>query len=170
MSWALRHKPEAIGLVLQDNGWVGIDEFLQQAAKHGRGFTEEELREVVAQNNKQRFAIDEEQRLIRARQGHSTKVSLQFEERQPPEWLYHGTVAAAIDNIKADGLQKMKRHHVHLSPDQDTATQVGNRRGKAIILQIDSKRMSEDGYAFYLSENGVWLVEEVPSGYIVFPS
>jgi len=169
LSWALRHHPEAIGLELQVNGWVSIEELLAAAEAHQQGFSREELLYVVAHNNKQRFGLDDTQELIRARQGHSTNVKMEFPQKEPPALLYHGTVAKFMEAIRQEGLRKMERHHVHLSPDQATALQVGSRKGKARVLVVDSGQMHADGYVFYLSDNGVWLSEEVPARYIQFP-
>jgi putative RNA 2'-phosphotransferase len=63
----------------------------------------------------------------------------------------------------------MQRHHVHLSPDRETATTVGERRGEPSILVIDAGRMARDGFDFFVSANGVWLTEHVPPEYIDFP-
>ena len=128
--------------------------------------TAEELNQVVAENDKQRFSFDEAGSKIRANQGHSANVDLQLKEVEPPEQLYHGTVAKFVDAILAEGLRKMNRHDVHLSQDVQTATKVGQRRGKPVILVIESAKMAADGYQFRLSANGVWLTDHVPPQYI----
>ena len=166
LSKYLRHEPEALGLTLELGGWVAVEDLLAGAAKVGFAITTEELRQVVAENDKRRFAFDETGTKIRANQGHSTEVYLQLEEVEPPKRLYHGTVARFVDAIRADGLKKMNRHDVHLSKDLATATKVGERRGKPVILVIDSAKMAADGYKFRLSANGVWLTDHVPPRYI----
>jgi putative RNA 2'-phosphotransferase len=128
----------------------------------------EELLEIVSTNDKQRFAFNEDATKIRASQGHSVEVELGLEAQAPPDMLYHGTVVRFLENIKATGLQKMQRRHVHLSKDKETALKVGNRRGEAIILSIYSGAMHRDGFTFFLSENGVWLTDNVPEKYILF--
>ena len=135
---------------------------------HRQGFpiTEEELLQVVAESDKQRFSLDETKTKIRANQGHSTEVDLQLKEAEPPTQLFHGTVSKFLDAILAEGLKKMDRHDVHLSKDVQTALKVGGRRGKPVILVIDSAKMAADGYKFRLSENGVWLTDHVPPQYI----
>jgi putative RNA 2'-phosphotransferase len=129
-------------------------------------FSFEELKEVVALNDKQRFAFNEGRTRIRASQGHSVAVDLQLEARQPPERLYHGTVEKFLPAIRVEGLRKMNRNHVHLSADRETAIKVGRRRGDAVLLTIRSDEMSRDGLAFFLSHNGVWLTEAIPPRYI----
>ncbi len=166
LSKYLRHEPEALGLALEPGGWVRIDDVLSGAAQKGFPISKDELLRVVAENDKQRFSLDETQTRIRANQGHSAEVDLQLKEVAPPPQLFHGTVAKFLDSILAAGLQKMDRHDVHLSKDVETATKVGRRRGKPIILVIDSPKMAADGYKFRLSENGVWLTDHVPVKYI----
>ena len=162
----LRHEPETLGLTLEPGGWVSIADLLDGAERQGFPITEAELLQVVVESDKQRFALDDSKTRIRANQGHSTSVDLQLNEVEPPTCLYHGTVDKFLDAILLEGLKKMSRHDVHLSKDIATATKVGERRGKPIILVIDSMRMSADGYKFRLSENGVWLTDYVPPRYI----
>ena len=161
----LRHEPEALGLTLQPGGWVNIDDLITGAGKKGVNLTIDLIEEVVEENDKQRFAIDDFG-CIRANQGHTTEVDLELYPRTPPDLLYHGTVGKCLDSIRADGLKKMKRHHVHLSKDEETAIKVGRRRGKPVVLKVDAKRMVEDGYEFLMSANGVWLTDHVPAAYI----
>ncbi|MER5773240.1 RNA 2'-phosphotransferase [Streptomyces sp. NPDC002039] len=162
----LRHQPERIGLVLDPHGWVEIEDFLNAAAGHGFPITRAELDHVVAANDKQRFAIDGTR--IRASQGHTIAVDLDLPEAEPPAYLYHGTVAATLDAIRAEGLRPMARHHVHLSPDRETATRVGARRGRPVVLSVDAGAMRAAGHVFRISANGVWLVDAVPPEFLRF--
>ena len=166
MSKYLRHEPEALGLNLEAGGWVLITDLLDGAERHGFPITKAELLQVVAENDKQRFALDNSETKVRANQGHSTSVDLQLNEVEPPPHLYHGTVSKFLDVILIEGLKKMNRHDVHLSKEIGTAAKVGERRGKPIILVVDSAKMAADGYKFRLSENGVWLTGHVPPKYI----
>ncbi|MDN6860984.1 RNA 2'-phosphotransferase [Pseudomonas sp. CAN2814] len=166
LSLILRHSPETAGLSLDVNGWVSVEELLAQSARKGRRFDRAMLDEVVATNDKQRFAFSDDGLRIRASQGHSVNIDLQLEPCEPPEVLYHGTVPAAIAAILADGLKPMSRQHVHLSADRETADRVGSRRGKPTILVVRSGQMWRDGHRFYRSANGVWLAESVPAGYL----
>lgn len=168
MSLVLRHKPETIGLELDENGWANVQEMIDKMNATGAEVDIELLYTIVATNDKKRFAFNEDKTMIRANQGHSIEVELDLKEVQPPALLYHGTVEKFIDSIRMEGLKKMERQHVHLSKDITTATNVGNRRGKAIVLKIDAAKMHADGFAFYLSENEVWLTDEVPVQYIQF--
>ncbi|MEU8773080.1 RNA 2'-phosphotransferase [Streptomyces sp. NPDC048606] len=163
----LRHQPERIGLTLDPRGWVEIDDLLAAAAAHGFPLTREELDHVVASNDKQRFAVDGTR--IRANQGHTVAVDLDLPEAEPPAWLYHGTVARALEAIRAEGLRPMARHHVHLSPDRETATRVGARRGRPIVLAVDAGAMRAAGHVFRVSANGVWLTEAVPPRFLRLP-
>jgi putative RNA 2'-phosphotransferase len=166
LSKHLRHQPERIGLKLQPGGWVDVDALLQACARHGFPLTRAELDEVVARNDKQRFAFDERGTRIRAQQGHSVLVDLELAPMEPPPVLYHGTVGRNLDAIMRNGLLPMNRHHVHLSPDVATARVVGARRGTPIVLAVDAAAMHRDGFQFFRSGNGVWLAEQVPPRYL----
>ncbi|MCK8480436.1 RNA 2'-phosphotransferase [Psychroserpens algicola] len=169
LSLVLRHRPEYIGLPLNTNGWANVDELIEKSRTRHMNFSSEELAEVVATNDKQRFAFNDDKSMIRANQGHSVKtIDLQLEAIKPPEFLYHGTVEKFISSIQQSGLQKRSRQHVHLSEDLETATKVGSRRGEAIILKIDSGTMFKNGFTFYRSENNVWLTNHVPVEFIEF--
>jgi putative RNA 2'-phosphotransferase len=145
---------------------VPVDDLLAAAGRHGFPIRYDELVDCVETNDKRRYSFDETGDLIRANQGHSAPVDLQLEEKEPPEVLYHGTVARFLPSILDEGLNKEKRHHVHLSKDVGTARKVGSRRGEPIVLKVDAGRMHRDGHKFFLSANGVWLTEAVPAGYL----
>ena len=166
LSYVLRHAPEAIGIRLDAGGWVDVDVLLAACAAHGRALSLPELRELVATNSKQRFAFSEDGQRIRANQGHSTSVDLGYEPADPPPVLFHGTVAGALPAIRSQGLVAMQRHHVHLSADEATATIVGIRRGKPVILRIDAHAMQQAGHTFFCTPNRVWLTDAVPSQFI----
>lgn len=166
LSLVLRHKPEVIGLTLDENGWVEIEALLTAAQAHNRSLTRAELDEIVATNNKKRFAISEDGKHIRASQGHSVVIDLGLLPRIPPSTLYHGTAVRFLPSIREKGLQKMNRQHVHLSATAETAHSVGSRHGKPAILLVKAEAMQADGFIFFLSENGVWLTETVPAHYI----
>jgi putative RNA 2'-phosphotransferase len=162
----LRHAPDALGLALGAGGWVNVDDLLAASERVGFTITYDELIECVETNDKQRFSFDDTGDLIRANQGHSVEVDLQLEEKRPPDVLYHGTVERFLASIITDGLNKGKRHQVHLSKDTETARKVGARRGKPIILQVDAGKMHGQGFKFFLSVNGVWLTEAVPAVFL----
>lgn len=166
ISFVLRHKPQAIGVTLGVDGWVEIENFLSQSALHGNVITLDDLKIVVAQDDKQRYSISQDGLYVRANQGHSAKADIKFPRKTPPEILFHGTSSKNAISIKSNGLSKMKRHHVHLSTNPDTALNVGSRHGEPIIFQIKAKQMHIDGYHFYFSENKIWLTDNIPSKYI----
>lgn len=168
LSLVLRHDPARIGITLDDAGWTDVDALLAAAAAHGVPLTRDELREIVAGSNKQRFAMSPDGARIRANQGHSVEVDLQLAPCEPPALLYHGTVDAALPGIREEGLVRGARHHVHLSVDVETATRVGRRRGAPVLLTIRAADMHAAGHVFYRSENGVWLVDQVPVRFIRF--
>lgn len=170
LSLVLRHSPETIGLQLDENGWADVEELIIKCNNRGsqNDMTVELLDYVVENNDKKRFTYNEDKTKIRASQGHSISVELNLEETAPSEFLYHGTVGKFMESIRKEGLKKMSRQHVHLSKDKETATKVGSRRGVPQILTVRSGAMHRDGYTFYLSENNVWLTDEVPPKYIEF--
>ncbi|MFE7897105.1 RNA 2'-phosphotransferase [Streptomyces sp. NPDC057424] len=167
LSKHLRHQPERIGLTLDEAGWAEIDTLIAAAATHGFRFTRDELDHVVAANDKRRFAVEGTR--IRASQGHSVGVDLGLPTATPPAHLYHGTVARNLDAIQDEGLRPMNRHAVHLSADRETATRVGARRGRPVVLGVDAAAMHADGHVFHVSANGVWLIPAVPPRYLRFP-
>jgi putative RNA 2'-phosphotransferase len=166
LSKHLRHEPEALGLTLTEGGWIEVESLLAACAAHGFPISRDQLDEVVRTSDKQRFSFDDTGTRIRANQGHSTPVDLKLEPIAPPALLYHGTPEKNVTVITAFGLLKMKRHHVHLSPDVETARKVGARRGRPVIFTIDSAAMHAQGHPFYCSENGVWLTDRVPPEFL----
>lgn len=164
LSRVLRHKPETIGIELDAQGWVEVDVLLAAAGRAGKKFTRDELIATVEQNDKQRFTIRDGR--IRANQGHSVDVDLGLASVEPPGLLYHGTADRFLSSIRSEGLSPRGRRHVHLSVDRQTATAVGTRHGRVVVLTVQAGAMHRDGHAFYLSENGVWLSAHVPPRYL----
>jgi putative RNA 2'-phosphotransferase len=169
ISLILRHNPDVIGITLDNEGWADVNELLCGLKSSGTPITLEDLQKIVQEDSKQRYVFSHDGENIRAQQGHSTSVDLAFTVKKPPIILYHGTVGQYIPSIKETGLDKRTRQYVHLSMERVTAENVGGRRGKPIILTVQSLQMFEDGYTFFLSGNGVWLTDHVPSKYILFP-
>lgn len=161
----LRHKPETIGISLDEHGWANVDELIEGISKQYE-FNMEMLEEIVATDNKKRYSFNEDHTLIRANQGHSVKVDVQLKKSNPPDILYHGSAEKYQEFIDKQGLRPKSRLYVHLSKDYDTAVNVGKRHGKPVIYKVNSRKMEQDGYRFFLSENGVWLTESVPAKYL----
>ncbi len=166
LSLVLRHRPDKIGIKLDENGWTSTEILIQKMIQQGFRIDQEKLEAVVKDNDKQRFAFNEDKTMIRANQGHSLKVDLEYQSVTPPEFLYHGTADRFLDSILKTGLEKRNRHHVHLSEDLETAIKVGERHGKVKVLKIASKNMHRLGYKFFKSENGVWLTDSVPVDFL----
>ena len=169
LALVLRHQPERMGLTLDEAGWVAVELVLRGFADVGTPITRDELEAIVRGSDKQRFAISDDGLRIRASQGHSVDVDLGYEPATPPPLLFHGTVRKFLDSIRVHGLVRGKRHHVHLSASTDTASRVGERRGRPIVLEVQAAVMTTGGHQFFLSANGVWLTEHVPAAYISFP-
>ena len=167
ISLILRHKPEVIGITLDEHGWADIHALIDGINATGRHhLTQETLEEIVRTDEKQRYAFNEDHTRIRANQGHSISVDVELEQRTPPSVLYHGTGEKYADAIGREGLIPKSRLYVHLSSDMETARKVGCRHGRPVIYQVDCRRMVQDGFPFYLSANKVWLTKEVPARYL----
>ncbi len=163
----LRHKPEAIGITLDEHGWADVQELICGINAGGDHHLDRELlEEIVRTDDKQRYSFNEDHSLIRANQGHSVPVDVDLEEKVPPDLLFHGTGEKFVPSIDAQGLIPKSRLYVHLSSETATAKKVGSRHGRPVIYAVDCKRMHEDGYRFFLSKNGVWLTESVPASYL----
>lgn len=166
ISLILRHKPEVIGITLDEHGWANVTELITGINNSGKYIDMKMLENIVATNNKKRYSFNEDKTLIRANQGHSVKVDVELQAALPPDILYHGTAEKYINDILKTGIIHKSRLHVHLSEDIETATNVGSRHGKAVILEINAKKMHEDGIVFYKSINGVWLTDNIDIKYI----
>lgn len=165
ISLVLRHKPDAAGIQLDEHGWANVEELIKGTKSTGRKIDMDILEEIVASDEKGRYSFSEDKSLIRANQGHSIPVDVELREQEPPEFLYHGTAERFLEDIQTEGLRPMSRLYVHLSKDKETAIKVGKRHGKPVILQVHSGELFRNGNKFYLSENGIWLIQSVPTRY-----
>jgi putative RNA 2'-phosphotransferase len=167
-SQLLRHRPELIDLELEEGGWADTKEFLEKINdyKNGEPITFQELEYIVTTNDKQRFGFNEDKTKIRANQGHSTKVKMNYQPSTPPQILYHGTATKNVDSILKSGLLKGSRQYVHLSMDVETAQKVGSRHGTTYIFKIETFKMQKAGLEFYQADNGVWLIDFVPKEFL----
>lgn len=166
LSLVLRHEPGVIGIALDQNGWVSVDELLHALATHGKPLARADLESIVATSDKHRFALNPDRSMIRANQGHSVQVDLALQPTTPPDVLFHGTVERFLPSIRTRGLVKGKRHHVHLSATRELAIVVGKHRGEPYVLEVDTRGMVAAGLVFYRSENGVWLTDHVPARFL----
>ena len=162
----LRHKPETLGLSLDEHGWVSTADLIEKL-NDSKPFTMEMLEEIVRTDNKQRYSFNEDKTRIRANQGHSIPVDLELLPLEPPAILWHGTGEKYVESINRQGLRKQNRQYVHLSDNLETAITVGRRHGKPVVYEIDAARMYQEGFKFYRSENGVWLTDAVPAEYFI---
>ena len=168
ISMILRHKPEAIGITLDEHGWADVDELIKGINETGEEieFSKDTIETIVKTDKKQRYSFSQDKTLIRANQGHSIPVDVELEKKEPPKVLYHGTGVKSVKAIQEQGLLPMERLYVHLSIDVKTATNVGKHHGTPVIFQVNAEQMQKDGYDFFQSVNGVWLTKEVPAKYL----
>lgn len=162
----LRHKPEAVGITLDEHGWASVSELLSGINACGKEIDMQMLEEIVAEDEKQRYSFNADKTKIRANQGHSVNVDVELKKAEPPEILFHGTGEKFVSSIKSEGLKPKSRLYVHLSKDRGTAVKVGSRHGKPVVFEVNSGEMSRNGFEFFLSENGVWLTKIVPAEYL----
>lgn len=170
LSFVLRHKPDSIGLVLDQQGWTSIEDLIAKGNAAGTAFSLADLLDVVASSDKKRFSLSDDGLRIRAAQGHSVNVDLGLAPREPPAMLYHGTATRFADAILSEGLKPQSRQQVHLSIDEATAHRVGQRHGKPVIFKVDAGRMHSQGFAFFIADNGVWLTDRVPPEFLALSS
>ncbi|UUC44138.1 RNA 2'-phosphotransferase [Flavobacterium cerinum] len=166
LSLVLQHQPKTIGIKLDQNGWTNVDELIENANSNGIKFDRETLNYIVATNTKKRFAFNETLDKIRASQGHSVEIELGYTNQKPPEILYHGTGEKSVQSIIDTGLERRNRQHVHLSSDIETAIKVGQRHGKPFVFKVLAGQMYNDNFQFFISDNGVWLTDNVPTKYL----
>lgn len=166
LSLVLRHQPETISIQLDQNGWTNVNELIEKANNYGIKFDRETLIHIVATNQKKRFAFNDKLDKIRASQGHSVEIELGYANQKPPVVLFHGTADKFAQSIIDTGLEKRNRQHVHLSSDLETAIKVGQRHGKPFVFKVFAEQMYNDNFQFFISDNGVWLTDNVPTKYL----
>jgi putative RNA 2'-phosphotransferase len=166
LSFVLRHKPDSVGLALDEQGWAVVDDLIAKANAAGTRFGRDELLHIVETSDKKRFTLSADGSRIRAAQGHSVSVELGVSPQEPPPVLYHGTATRFVEPILSEGLKPQQRQQVHLSLDETTALRVGQRHGKPVIFKVDALGMHARGFKFYLADNGVWLTDRVPPDFL----
>lgn len=166
LSLVLRHKPEAANISLDNHGWADVGLLIKGVNETGRNLDMDTLEEIVRTDEKGRYSFNDDKSKIRANQGHSVEVDMEFVEAIPPDELYHGTAKKNLVGIMSNGLSPMSRQYVHLSKDAQTAIRVGKRHGEPVLLKVNAKKAYNDGYIFFLSVNGVWLIKQIPAEYL----
>lgn len=170
LSMILRHRPEEVGIMLDEHGWADVEELIELSGENlGVNFTKEQLRQMIEENDKPRFSFNDDETKIKANYGHSVPVDLALEPATPPEILYHGTAIRFLENIQKEGIMRRARNYVHLSGDEETALEVGARHGKPIVLNVNTGKMARDGFTFFKTNDDTWLTEKVPKKYVDFP-
>lgn len=167
-SLVLRHKPDAIDLAIDAQGWALVDELIVQSKKAGFDLDREMVFQIVAENDKKRFSLSPDKQRIRAAQGHSVDIDLALSPIAPPNVLYHGTATRFLESIHLHGLLAGSRKHVHLSDNTDAALKVGQRHGKPTLISVDALMMHQKGFLFFRADNGVWLTDHVPVEFLIF--
>lgn len=170
ISLILRHRPEVIGIEIDEYGWADTDSLIEGINRSGKYTIDRKtLEKIVEEDEKQRYKISDDGKKIRANQGHSINVKVEMEKKEPPKMLYHGTGEQNVEPIRNNGIVPKSRLYVHLSKDEETAVSVGKRHGKPVVLKIKTGDMYKEGYEFFISSNGVWQTKNVPVKFIIFP-
>lgn len=169
MSYLLRHRPDKANLELDEEGMVPLEALVAAIRRqHRYGWvTAEDIREVIATCDKQRFRLEGNR--VGARYGHSRRVRAvdPGEPVEPPEILYHGTPRSAVPSILSEGLHPRGRQFVHLSTTPESAREVGRRRDdRPAVLIIYARKAHADGLVFYAPTPHTYLVRHVPPAYI----
>ena len=165
ISLILRHKPDVIGITVDEYGWANVNEMIE-GVNRTHPINMELLEEIVRTDNKKRYSFNEDKTMIRANQGHSIPVNVELKEKIPPQYLWHGTGEKYVESIDKIGLIPKSRLYVHLSTDMETAVKVGSRHGRPVVYQIHAGAMAKAGHIFYYSVNDVWLIKEVPAEFL----
>lgn len=160
LSYLLRHDRAYDFL---PGGWRAIDNVMSMLS-----LSLDEVRNLVAEDDKGRFELDEARGLIRALYGHSVNVDLMLTNDAPPSTLYHGTAEKYIPSIRENGILSKSRQFVHLTDNIETAISTGSRHGKPAILEISADKMAANGFIFHKLHNDIWLTKVIPAEYINF--
>jgi putative RNA 2'-phosphotransferase len=167
IAYALRHHPENFDLILDDEGWVSVQQLLVALRQHNpvQSIITDDIAAVIAQSSKQRFEVQDD--MIRAYYGHSIQQKMTRKLATPPTILFHGTTPEAANAIKTEGLKPMKRQYVHLSAEEATARAVALRRTqRPVILRVNALQAHQQNIKFYYANDMVWLADHIPAGFI----
>lgn len=163
VSRALRHDPKLLGLELDSEGWVPVEQLLAGIHEQGDEWLAvdiDSLRQMVDGAARRRHQLEGGR--IRALYGHSTPDRVAQVPALPPERLFHGTTPEAWGIIASDGLKPMARQFVHLSADIDTARMIGRRRcSEPVLIEVDTIAAAKSGVVFYHANDAVWLADPV---------
>jgi len=164
LSFLLRHQPREYPLSFDRRGFVTWGDLVYLAQERFADVTEEEIRRVVEEPDKQRFELKEGK--VRATYGHSFPVDLGPEAAEPPVELYLGAARDIAQLALQNGLKPRDRRYIHLSASLDEARAVGERRDPApAIIVVDAATAHAEGIRFYKS-GPLFLVENVPAKYL----
>lgn len=169
LSYALRHKPEILGITVDQKGWAFTEDVFNALNQKGFSISKQDFLGLIQTDSRKRYSFNRDMSKLRANFGHTLNVKLELAEMMPPTILYHGTTPANIELImKSGGISKMQREFVYLSWDEETALRVGQRHGTPQIISIFARAMYDEGCTFYLAPNDVWLTDNIPIQYILY--
>jgi len=171
ITYLLRHGAQKEKVPIREDGFVAVSDLLKWPKV--AGITVDEVREIVETCPKQRFLLSEEPSglFIRANQGHTLEVEVEMEEIRDASLfpvVCHGTYFRSWDLIKASGLSRMGRQHIHFSSKEfnDQTMISGMRKTSQILIYIDMQAAINDGFKFYHSANDVILTPGDENGFL----
>ena len=90
-----------------------------------------------------------------------------FKLEKPPEFLFYATNAYLSDKVFRQGLKPQNSPFVEVYDSIDKAKRTIDRKAQKATFVIIARTMADDGYRFCHAETGEWLVDEIPSRYIL---
>jgi putative RNA 2'-phosphotransferase len=166
----LRHRPDEVGLSLDEGGFVSVDD-LSEALATQPGWDSVTVSDLVAlaEADSRRYEVRDGR--IRARYGHTVTVEQPGEPALPPEWLYYGTAPAETPAMAREGLRPTGRQHVHLSTTPQAALEVGRRHASdAVVVVVFARRAVGGGIEFRLAGPALFLTGSVPPEFLLLPA
>lgn len=157
LSLVLKYKPEYAGVTLDEYGWTNVSDLIQGVSKK-YPIDIDILEEIVYTDNRQRYQFNHNHTRIRAtRRTLNSKTDLV--RSKPPENLYFVASKKQIDAIDRDGLMPKESRYVRLTDNIKP-------NKTAFAYRISSGLMHNASFIFYRSNNGDWLTERIPRGFI----
>jgi len=167
---------------ITEDGFIKVSDLLSldkktRSKKPLNEYTPEDVIIAVEKDNKNRmtYKIIDGILMIRANQGYS------FSEGFNPEKIYkkitntnqlpipglaiHGTSKKYISAIIKNGLNPMKRTHIHFSTQEYGSSEMisGMRKSSEVLIYLDVEKVLDNNIPLYLSENQVLLCPEIIS-------
>lgn len=164
LTFLLRHQPREYPLVFDKRGFVDWRDLVEIVQERFYEVTEEEIRAVVTDSEKQRFELKDDK--VRATYGHSFPIDLESEAAEPPERLYYGAARDLARSMTRNGLRPRDRKYIHLSVSVQDAESVARRHDPApAVIVVSAQAAHAEGVRFYRA-GPLFLAEHVPAKFL----